>query len=249
MFWKGAFPGIAFELEPGLLGDEVTFDKEQFDKMVGEYESGLTRALRLVGIRARSLAPQVADPVGHIKVQKEAIAANKGVPIRIFLGSEEAKLASSQDKLTWNLRLGRRVKRFLNNQLMRNFIDRMIAIGVLAPPVSKRYQVDWEDLNTVTDEDKSNLALKRTQATAEYVSSGMIHLVGPMDFFTIYMGMRPADAKKITESPEFKEGVETLKKVDPSKKGGPPPGGPGDKQKFSAGESDSQTADRQAQNF
>lgn len=220
MFLKGGFPGIAFSVDPRVVADDPDFDKEEFREEIRKYAEGFQRYLRLVGIEAKTLAPAIADPDKHVMVQLQAIAAHFGVPVRIFLGSEEAKLASSEDKLTWNRRLGRRNRMHVDPHLLRATADRFIAVGVLPPPRKNKYYSDWSDLNTTTDEDKANLALKWTQALAQYVSGGIIHMIQPVDYMTLIMGLRPADARRLDGYIKENGGYEKLKKVDPSQSTG-----------------------------
>lgn len=214
MYYQGAFPGISFELDPRVsAADELDYDEDDFKTQLEQYTSGFSRFLHLVGLKANSLAPQVVDPKGHIRVQDEAIAAHMNVPYRIWKGSEEARLASAQDKLAWNRRLGKRLRTFVEPCLIRPVAERLMAYGALPIPKNKRFWVGWGDLNTVTDEDKANLALKWTQAMSQYVATGIIHLMSPMDFCTIIMGLSPAQARMVVKSTN----METLKGVDPSK--------------------------------
>ncbi len=220
MFWKGAFPGISFEIDPRFVADEPDFDKEKFRKEIEDYANGLSRYLTTLGVSAKSLAPQVADPEKHVRVQIDAIASHSGCPTAIFMGAEEAKFASAQNKLTWNGRLKRRLKTFLEPNAIRNLIDRFIAVGIMPPPSSGRYKVGWNDLNTSTDEDKANLALKWTQALSQYVATGIIHLMGIVDYFTIIIGLDPADAIRINNVVEKSGGLSKLLGVDPAQGAG-----------------------------
>lgn len=215
MFWKGAFPGISFEIDPRFVADNPEFDSDKFKNAIDEYADGLTRYLRLVGVSAKSLAPQVADPAAHVMVQIQAIAMNYGIPLRVFMGSEEGRLASSQDKVTWNQRLGRKLNSFTEPSLIRNTLDRFVALGIMRPP-QKRYKVGWNDLNTVADEDRANLALKYTQALSQYVASGVFHFVDPLNYMTMFLRIKPDDALRIDKYIKTQGGWEMLKKVDPS---------------------------------
>lgn len=220
MFWKGAFPGISFEIDPRYAADEVEFDKDELRKEVQEYADGLRRFLTTAGVKANSLAPQVADPSNHTMVQLQAIACHYGVPLKVFLGSEEGRLQSSEDKLTWNQRLGRRISRFVNPEILKNVIWRLVAVGVLPCPKNKTFKISWPDLNSPTDEDKANLSLKWTQALSQYVATGIIHLVPPLDYLTMILGMSVGTAKKIIAEVEGKGGFAKLYKVDPSEGAG-----------------------------
>lgn len=218
MFWKGGFPGLAIEINPQFVADNPEFDKESTRRAIQEYADGLSRYLALEGMSVKSLAPQVADPSKHVNVQMQAVAAAFGIPLRIFMGSEEGRLASSQDKLTWNTRLSRKIKTYTEPYLIRNLLNRLCLINVL--PTPKQIKIGWADLNAPTDEDKANLALKWTQALSQYVASGVIHLIPPMDYLTTILGLRPSDALKIIDKIEKDGGFAKLKKVDPSQGSG-----------------------------
>jgi uncharacterized protein len=219
MYWKGAFPGISFEIDPRFVADDPDFDKDAFRREIENYANGLQRYLTTIGVSAKSLAPNISEnPDRHVKIQIEAIASHAGVPTRIFMGSEESRLASSQDKLTWNQRLGRRNRTFTEPSLIRNFADRLMLLRIL--PMTKKYFVGWGDLNTSTDEDKANLALKWTQALSQYVASGVIHLINPLDYMILILGLRPSDATRINDYVMKNGGYEKLQKVDPSQGAG-----------------------------
>jgi hypothetical protein len=224
MFWKGAFPGISFEIDPRFVADDPEFDKDEFRKEIEDYANGLQRYIRTLGVSAKMLAPAVADPDKFVKCQIDAIAMLLGIPSRIFHGSEESRLASSQDKLTWNQRLKLKLRMHTEPNIVRNVVQRFIAIGILPPPSTGKFKVGWGDLNAVTDEDKANLALKWTQALAQYVASGMIHLIAPMDYLTLICGLRPSDAKHVVDA--IGDGLAKLEKVDPSQTQNPDGGAP-----------------------
>lgn len=221
MFWKGAWPGLTFEIDPRLIESEPEFDKEAFKEQLERFGDGMQRYLALVGIKATSLAPNISEnPDRHAKIQMEAIAIALDMPLRMFMGSEEGKVASTTDLLNWNKRLGRRQKMHVDPFILRAFVDRMIAIGILPPPKSGRYYVGREDLNTSTDEDKANLSLKWTQALSQYVASGVAHLIRPMEYLTVIMGLKPSIAVRIVKEMEANGGLQKLLKVDPSQGAG-----------------------------
>lgn len=96
--------------------------------------------------------------------------------------------------------------------IIRASIDRFIALGCMPPPKKSKYKVNREDLNTSTDEEKANLALKWTQAMSQYVATGMVHLIKPLEYMTIFLGVPPADAIRALEGMDMTK----LLKVDPS---------------------------------
>lgn len=197
MFWRGAFPGIAIETSGDTDTEELDTDsvKEQMEL----YMNGLQRYLALTGVTAKSLTPQIADPSAHVTAQLEMIAITLGIPKRIFFGSEEAKLASAQDARTWNDRVRKRQSTYLTPMLVRPFVDRLIAAGVLPTP-AQRYTVFWPDLDTVTNMEKADVAVKRTQALAQYVSGDVDQIVPPEEYMTIVLEMDPEEVKQIVDA-------------------------------------------------
>ncbi len=183
MFWKGAFPGLSFELSPGV-GD-AQLDMASLKDQIARYSGGLQRWIALSGMTTKSLAPQVADPTHHLDKQIEAVCIALGIPRRIFVGSEEGRLASNQDAKTWNSRVMKRNEEYLSPMLIRPLIDRLISLGVLEPP--EEYEIFWPDLNTTTDLEKAQIALAKTQALQAYCMGGVDALIQPEDYLAVIM--------------------------------------------------------------
>jgi hypothetical protein len=196
MFWKGGFPGISLESSPGV-DETVEFDADATKTQLEAYMNGLQRYLATVGMSAKSLTTQVADPGPHLEVQLKLIAIAMGVPWRVFIGSEAAQLASEQDSRSWNRRLNRRRTKYLNPFVITPVIDRLIALGVLPEP--EELCVDWPDLNTLGDKDKAEVAQKKSDALAKYVQSGSDIVVPPFHYLTLVLGFTEDEARSIIE--------------------------------------------------
>ena len=198
MFWKGAFPGYAFEVDPEL-GD-VELDEDSLKEQVQDYFDGLQRYMSLTGMSVKSLQPQVADPSKHIESQIKVLAMVLGIPWRIFQGTEEARLASSQDVKVWNKRLARRQNKYLSPFLVRPFLERMMEFEIL--PKVQKYEIKWPDLNAQTDHDKAEVAKSWTEALAKYVAGQVEQIIPPREFFTMVMGFTKDQADRIVEKME-----------------------------------------------
>lgn len=203
MFWRGGFPGIAFQLGGDAGLQEVSdATKTAMQENIDDYFAGLDRALLLENVEAKQLDPQVADPTGHIDMQLKAISLSLGVPYRVFMGAEQAKIASTQDKRTWNERVMKRQLKYLTPMLVRPFIDRLIAFGSL--PAPKQYFVDWPDREAITDKDIADVAVKEVDAMAKYVGGNVSTIMAPRDFYISIL-------KKTAEEAEaFDEGVKEM---------------------------------------
>lgn len=206
MFWKGGFPGFAFESTPNLndLGSDVTMDEKGIRAAMDAYQNGLQRYFALLGVQVKSLAPQAVPPTGHLEEQYKAITIALGVPMRVFMGSEMGQLASGQDSMAWNKRLKRRQDKYVTPMIIRPFIDRLIWLGILPMPnggdVPGRYFVDWPDLSSPTDMDRAQTAATRTSALATYVSGGIESLIPPKEYLTQFIGLSQEEATMMIEA-------------------------------------------------
>ena len=199
MFWKGGFPGIAFQSMPNTTGAELTGPEKL--ALRGEfeaYQNGLQRYLALVGMEAKSLSVEVADPTAHFETEVKAICTSKGIPYRIFMGTEEAQLAGDQDRKSWNSRLARRQNRYINPEVIRPVVDLLIALSVIDKP--KTYTVTWVDLNTPGDQQKAEVGSKRTEAMAKYVAGQVDALVAPLEYLTHVLGYSTEIAEAMLQS-------------------------------------------------
>ena len=240
MFWKGGFPGLSFELAPGSNLDDSEVDKESIREELNNYMNGLQRYLALAGMSAKSLASEIADPTSHMREQIQALCISLGVPLRVFLGSEEAKIASTQDQRTWNKRLKRRQDEYLTPWLVRPLIQRLIDVGVLPKP--EKFKVRWGDLNTTTDQERSANALTKTQAIAQYIQGNCDQVVPPKSFFKYILEMEEDEAEEIQndldtydETIAAKMTQEQLELMPADPMGGAAPGKPGAKGKGDKG--------------
>lgn len=192
MFWRGAFPGYSFETYPEFTS-VAELDEDSVRQQFDDYANGLKRYLATTGMSVKSLAPQVSDPSNHLANQVMLICATIGVPVPIFLGSEQGHLASMQNTEAWNRRLSRRQNQYVWPMLIQPFVNRLIACGVLPQP--KSYGATWNDLNSLSDKDKSTIALKKAQAVLQYVTSGSFAVVPPKRFLTEILGLTKDEAE------------------------------------------------------
>lgn len=192
MFWKGAFPGMKFTAFPDATDDDIE-GANALRQDIRSYQEGLQRYLLSVGGEWESLAPQVADPSAHLTQLLMLVCQAMRVPFRIFMGSEAGHLASTQDAQTWNNRLAGRQQLYLTPFLIEPFLRRLMVCGVV--PWVDDYVVSWSDLNSLSDAERADVALKNTQAVLQYVQSGMWMLMKPTRYFVTVMKMPESLAK------------------------------------------------------
>jgi len=191
MFWKGAFPG--FSLETDSKNPDVAIDYDSVDDEMEKYANSLQRYIALENLHINQLEIQVADPKPHLDAQIRYIAITLGIPFRVFMGSEQAHLASGQDVKTWNKRVSTRQKEYLTPCLLRPFIDRLMDYGVLER--TEEYLVEWPDLNAPDNKEKADIAKIETETLASYTASGVYQIVPPKEFFTHIMKRTPEEVE------------------------------------------------------
>lgn len=200
MFWRGGFPGIAFQMNNGDGTIEITDTaKDTMRDNIKDYFAGMDRALLLENVEAKSLNPQVADPKSNFETQVMAICATIGLPHRIFLGSEEAKMASTQDAKVWDRRVMQRQRNYLTPMVIRPIVDRLIAYGSLPVPKTG-YKVYWPDRAALTSSELADVAKKVTDAMAAYVEGGISQIVTPKDWFVNVLKWQEDEATMIEKN-------------------------------------------------
>lgn len=221
MYYKGAFPGYSFEVSPefaAAAGIQSAGGEEEFKKGLRAefkaYSDGLQRYLATVGVSAKSLAPQVADPEGHVEAQIRAICITLGVPFRQFMGSEQGELASSQDLRNWHRKCQARHYRYLSPMVVDPLFERFIQLGVLPRPENGFSSV-WPDLDVSSEQDKADVADKKTTSLQKYVSGNVEEVIPPMQYLTMILGMSVEEAEIVIEAmDEHREVLQQRKKDD-----------------------------------
>lgn len=216
MYYKGGFPGLSLELDPRIAEVmDVDIDEDSIEAEMFAYMNGLQRYLWLQGINAKSLAPQVSDPRPAVEALLNAIAMSIGAPLRIFMGSEQAQLASGQDVRTWNGRIRKRQNGYLTPMLIRPLIDRLIRVGVMKKPRSFdaktgtwNYKVFWPDVNLPNEDERSQIADRRASAIEKYMRSMAYQVMQFRDFMRFILGFDQREIAAIMKNskkePELK---------------------------------------------
>jgi hypothetical protein len=197
MFWRGGFPGYSLETPAdSTLELDIDSMREEFER----FSNTLQRYMAFQGVTTKVLNPNVASPEDHLNGQLKLICISIGVPMRIFMGSEEAKISSTQDQLTWNKRLSRRQSMYITPKIIRPTLRRLMELGVLpelAAPIVK-----WPDLNTSTNQERADAAAKMSTAIATYVGGGCDQMIPPLEFMIHVLGMDQVVAEFIMEAME-----------------------------------------------
>jgi len=209
-YWRNAVLKLFVETIP-QLGANVELSSTQSEDMRDAMENmmnGLQQWMFLNGMNVKSIAPAVSDPTAHVNVHLEAICIKLGIPKRKFVGSERGELSSAQDELDWNKRLSLRQNDYITPHIIVPFTDRLIEIKVLPEP-AEGYFVKWPDLNTLTNDEKATVGLKKTEALTKYVAGGGNAIVAPADYLTRFLDFSQEEAEAMLEATMDKLAEET----------------------------------------
>lgn len=155
-FWRRADQGMHFDLDKDLNVKEDA--KKALRTQIHEYEHDMRRFLLTRGVTVETLGSDVANfdkPADAIMAQ---IAAGSGIPQRILMGSEQAKLASTTDRSNWDDRVADRRVEFAGPCVVNQFVDRMVTLKVVPEP--KQYEVEWPLMKVLDDSQRADIATK-----------------------------------------------------------------------------------------
>lgn len=193
MFWRGARPGYAGEVDKEFTMSAEA--KENIQTQIEEYEHNLRRILINKGVKLESLQQQIADPANHLDIQIQMISAMTGIPKRILMGSELGELASSQDRSSWINYVNTRRQELAQPQIIEPFINLMMEYGILP---MQQYEIDWKELAGMTDAERAALMQTRVTTLKTYADSmNAINIIPEKIFLRTMLGLNDDEIAEI----------------------------------------------------
>lgn len=205
-FWKRVWQGLHLNIDPEIEIKDP--EVEDLKKQVDEWEHGLRRVFRTRGVEVGALNSEVSDFKNQIAAIVGLLSAGTRIPQRILLGSERGELASSQDDENWDSRIKARREEWAGPFIVRPFVDRLIAAGVLPKP-PKDYEVRWPDMHELSPKERVELANKAADTNSKAGET----VVTPDEIRDIYLGLPPLDTLE-SEGDESDPGEEDLNAGD-----------------------------------
>ena len=161
----------------------------------GEWAQSLTRMVTVQGVSVKRMDGEVADPTPHLMLNLKMVASSIGVPMRIFIGTEEAQLAGAQDEDNFNDRIENRQSKHCGPNITRPTIERLIMMGVL--DYVEDFEVGHEPLATLDEVKRATIIRDTVDAIAKYITSGADALIPPLEFLTEFIGLDEETARAI----------------------------------------------------
>jgi len=206
-FWLLIRKGMALSAKEGMtLPQTGTPEYEALQDEVDEYEHGLRRVMRLVGMDVTELGSQPVDAGGQFNVIVSYIAGATHIPQRILLGSERGELASSQDEYNFSKYIKSRQLNFAEPYILRPLIKRLGELGLMKVP--EVYTVHWQDLFQLTDLEQADLATKVAGAISTVSGGAPETVMLPRVFAKRYLDYVPTKEEEKEMQDEKDEAAE-----------------------------------------
>lgn len=197
-FWQQAAKGYHLDEKEGAdLGSEEIKDiKGEFQDFI----NGFRRAIASSGVDVKELTGEVsADPSNPFDIVISVISAKTGIPKRILTGSEQAELASSQDRKNWFDQVEERRQNFAGPMILEALIDRLVDYGIIKAPYEGSYDIEWPNLWSPTAMEEANIMAKKAKALKD-ASGGMPRdLMDKPVILEEIFGLDPGEIEDVSE--------------------------------------------------
>lgn len=167
IFWQAAKRIMVLQAKEGFSAVD---SNDSLTELMDELIHGLRRVIDIQGYEVKMLETADVHPDESFRVALALVSGVTGIPQRILIGSEQGKMASTQDEVNWNGRIADRQINYAEPVVLRQFIDRMIAYGILPAP-EQPYIVTWQSLFELSDKEKAQIGLLKARTIAAYVGT------------------------------------------------------------------------------
>ena len=185
-YWRACLSGIMWGLNDKLMDPSTTLTADQKESFIDElqeyYYSSLQRDIISMGLVPHDIAPKLVDPSPFVRMLIEMICIKMDIPVSIFLGREEGKLAADENRSSWLERVKGRQNNYVTPYIIRPFVEQLQVYGALPMTQDEEFMTDWPDRDSPSEKDIAETAVKTTQALAQYVTSGVNQLVGEREY-------------------------------------------------------------------
>lgn len=189
-FWLLIHRGLALTAKEGTSLPALGTDayKDMVDE-IDEYENGISRMMRLIGLDVTDLGGRPVDSDAQFRTLVAYLSGASRIPQRILIGSEAGHLASSQDEYNFANYIVSRQKKFAEPKILRAFVDKCGELGILDVP--DKYSVEWPSLFQLTDAEEANIASVVAGAMSTATGGAPETIMPPAEFAQRYLDYAP----------------------------------------------------------
>jgi hypothetical protein len=198
--WLGMRPGTLLGPKEGY---KITMDNDEIEEEIENYAHDPLRFLMLKGIDAKQLGPvETVNMSSAFDVVFSLVALASGIPKRVLMGSASGELAAAkEDSRQWAGNIATRQKTYVEPEILRPFIDRLVLFGIL-PEATDGYHVGertadgnswrWPSIIDMTEEEKATIAANRATALVA-LSNAMANYIADPNERREILGLVPKE--------------------------------------------------------
>lgn len=189
LYWQNVGGVWHADISPDVTVSEEELDQFEDDMLAARH--GITRLIQTRGTELGLVTGSQTDPTGTYDALKQVISAAAEIPERVLFGSERGQLAGDQDQKEWQARIAARQNQYAEPIILRQTLDRFIALGALPAPIGG-YEVDWPPLDAPSTEDRAETAAKFGEAISKLAPAGAPDLLmPPWEIRELILGLDP----------------------------------------------------------
>lgn len=164
MFWLNGRGGMHIDVDKETQFTEV--HAKDLRQQIDDFQNDLTRVLRTRGVDIKQLGAQGVNPEPVFNVIMSMVSIATGIPQRIFIGSEQGKLASEQDRASWAIRINERRTLQAEPVVLRPLIERLQKFGVVP---EGDFMFQWPEAFQMSPLERSQTSAQQARAAANTV--------------------------------------------------------------------------------
>jgi len=173
-YWLVANKGLHANIDPSKVRGYKQKDLDALSDQMEQYRDQTLRVLKTVGVDIKDLGSDGSgvNPAGVFRVVAAIICGTTGIPVRMLFPETRGAQTSIYDRIAFREeKILPRQLRSAEPQIVRPFIDRMVAIGGMPKPVGidgipGNYNVLWPDPVSRSAADQADIAEKRSIAVS-----------------------------------------------------------------------------------
>jgi len=180
-FWLLIYRGMAMMAKEGFsLPPKDSNEYKDMQDEIEEYMHGLRRYMRLQGMEVQDLGGKPVDSREQSDVIIAYLAGSERIPQRLLVGSEQGKLASTQDDANFGDYISWRRENHAEPYILRPFLRKLADLGQFEK--RDRYFAYWPSPFQLNDVEEADVAVK-VAAAANQASGGAPETIIPADEF------------------------------------------------------------------
>ena len=166
MIWRDGKRRFIAELREGYSWSSPQ-DREDRKEQIAAFSHDMLDVLQVTGTDIKAMSGQIPNLDGNILRQMQMVAGILDVPMRKIFGSEMGQLATSEDNKAYNKKIMGRQKHIIIPRIVRPFINRLVAAGVLHPP--QDLIIKPADLLALTQTERAEIDRAYVQNVSDFV--------------------------------------------------------------------------------